>query len=535
MKITTKLMLSFVSIIAVYTFVLWLFVGDSSVRSEALLRQSNLSLTAVNYSRAAWDSFRDAREYEKKVLDMTQPVNSDQVKKTFEGYYGRFSENLDAAKKSYPVDSTFYKGLSDIQQKAANWHDQVLDHLSASDSQALPSLIGLDRLSESLNTSINELVESTFTSAEHLAEKTGQDIADTQQRALMIAVIIGALCFALSAGLAWSISRPIIRLRGCMSDLVAGKYDQVIPYADKNNEIGEMAKALDVFKENGQQRHQVESEINNAVISLRDHAEDLVSFTLKTSDSLEKQLAVVDEVGKQIAETSNDLNSVSQDTGEMLTYSRKAHEDTAQISSEIAASSSAVEDSVKQMEMVVETISRLKDDSIKVGEVLQVITGIAEQTNLLALNAAIEAARAGEHGRGFSVVADEVRSLATMTQESAEKIQAMIHGIQSGTQQAVEVIGRSRDLTHKNQDAMTGVTDALRGIRESVEAVSQKNEDTARRTQQQLERMTNVDSSIRGMSSLSSETLSGADNLKNISSELKNLSQHLSGIVLKKA
>jgi len=215
----------------------------------------------------------------------------------------------------------------------------------------------------------------------------------------------------------------------------------------------------------------------------------------------------------------------------VLEHSKQAAEKTIRIGAEVSSSSETVNESVEQMEMVVNAISRLKDDSVKVGEVLQVITGIAEQTNLLALNAAIEAARAGEHGRGFSVVADEVRSLANMTQESAQKIHAMIQNIQDGTQSAVDAIGRSRELVHRNQEAMSSVNGSLGEVRDAVTSVSEKNELTAEQTRQQLTRMAEVTRSIGSLSDASKAALKDADRLSEVSQALDQLSKHLSDLM----
>ncbi|TNC92059.1 MAG: methyl-accepting chemotaxis protein, partial [Thalassolituus sp.] len=132
---------------------------------------------------------------------------------------------------------------------------------------------------------------------------------------------------------------------------------------------------------------------------------------------------------------------------------------------------------------------------------------------------------------GFSVVAEEVRSLANMTQESAQKIQSMIQNIQGGTQSAVDAISRSQELTHRNQEAMTNVSAALGEVHEAVVSVSEMNERTAEKTRQQLVRMDDVSRNISGLNEASRAALQDADRLSEVSGALDSLSRHLTDLM----
>ena len=533
MNIITRLMLSFVALIGIYNVLLFGFMSDFSSRNTALLEQSDRSVQSVDHTRAAWDAFRNVRDYADSVLSMTQPVNSASVEKHFQALYAEFSLSLSAASSLAAGQPERESAFARAKALADNWKGKMLSRLSASNSLALPSSIVMADQGRELEQQINFLVMDTVEEATVFGQKTREEMVSAKDWAMVIAASFAFISLALAGFLAWTISQPINRLRERMRALAGGNTQESVPYTARRDEIGSMARALRVFKEAAEARHTLEVNIESAVNSLRESAMHLTSIAEETRVGLENQQQTVAQVNEQIRLTEEELRNVSEHTEEVLNQSKMACKNTGRISDEVTQSSSTVEESVSHMSQVVETITRLKDDSVQVGEVLQVITGIAEQTNLLALNAAIEAARAGEHGRGFSVVADEVRSLANMTQESAQKIDAMIKNIQTGTQSAVDAISHSQELTHRNQAAMNDVNSSLKEVRESVGSVLDKNEIMSSQTQQQLSRMAEVVNHISGVNDAGDLALKDARRLADLSVKLDGLSRGLSEMLNK--
>ena len=166
----------------------------------------------------------------------------------------------------------------------------------------------------------------------------------------------------------------------------------------------------------------------------------------------------------------------------------------------------AISEISKDIENTASVINDVESQSCSIGTVMGVIQSIAEQTNLLALNAAIEAARAGEHGRGFAVVADEVRTLASRTQTATEEIQGMIEKLQSGTKVAVETMDASRTKARAHVELSKKAQDSLKEITSFIEKISSMNTQIAVSAEQQNTVSQDIDRNITSIKGITSET-----------------------------
>jgi len=231
-----------------------------------------------------------------------------------------------------------------------------------------------------------------------------------------------------------------------------------------------------------------------------------------------------------VNEMTATVNEIAKNTS--CTAESTQHADTeVNLGKEIVQSTiSHIDALAAEVENAVDKINTLAHDSKQIGSIVNVITEIAEQTNLLALNAAIEAARAGEQGRGFAVVADEVRTLASRTQTSTHEIQAMVTTLQSSADTAVQVMTRGQDAAAKGVEKAKGAGESLDSITNAVDSITQMTTQIATAAEEQSAVSEEINRNVIRISELSEHTLHGtqmisasSNNVDQSVTRLKNL------------
>ncbi|MEZ8294071.1 methyl-accepting chemotaxis protein [Vibrio splendidus] len=361
---------------------------------------------------------------------------------------------------------------------------------------------------------------------------TGEVFAEldaTAQKMLIMTAVVALVFILMGVVLANSITQPIKLLAKRFSDLGEGDGDLAQRIEVKgNDEIAQLSKGFNGFIE---KIHESMKEVCSTSQALQVAAESVSNKAHITHDNSQEQrdqtlqvVAAINQMGMTISEIASNAATAAE-------TATQASGNTEVGRSVVNKAKDAISRLAQDIESTGQVVEQLASTTQDIGSILGVIRDISEQTNLLALNAAIEAARAGEQGRGFAVVADEVRNLASRTADSTEEIQKMINQLQSDAKDAVAAMSTGKVITLEGVAASDEAVDVLGGISDRIVDITDRNTQVATATEEQSTVVHTINQNIEEINAINEVTTGTAEQLAEASQELRDLSSRLDKMV----
>ncbi|AZE14902.1 Methyl-accepting chemotaxis sensor/transducer protein [Pseudomonas chlororaphis subsp. aureofaciens] len=452
----------------------------------------------------------------------------------------------------FQVRGYTYSGKAEAEQPALDAIDNALNNLASLPAK-LPEqhLANLQQATDALKgyrSAVSDFRDSQVASAAALKRMAAQgdrlmevskqlttaqthkrDSDAARARSTLAIVTALALLFGLVA--AWSITRQIvIPLRQTLKvveRVASGDLSENLQ-VERRDELGQLQRAMQRMT---QSLRELIGGISDGVTQIASAAEQLSAVTEQTSAGVNSQKVETDQVATAMNEMAATVQEVARNAEEASEAAVAADQQAREGDKVVGEAIAQIERLAAEVGNSTAAMGHLKQESDKIGSVLDVIKSVAQQTNLLALNAAIEAARAGEAGRGFAVVADEVRSLAQRTQKSTEEIEELIVGLQNGTQEVANIMDNSRDLTDSSVELTRRAGGSLENITRTVSAIQAMNQQIAAAAEQQSAVAEEINRSVLNVRDVSEQTSAASEETAASSVELARLGTHLQTLV----
>jgi methyl-accepting chemotaxis protein len=431
-----------------------------------------------------------------------------------------------------------------LKAAVAGYLKQSKNAIEMADGDAGSALLfikGAERSFADIEKLTDDLITRSSDSKDREIARAGMRLEQQQLTLMVVLLVVAFAGIVVSFLIGRNISRPVVAMSRAMRELAVGNFEVQLPGLDRNDEVGQMANAVEEFKIQAMakaERETAEREEKNRELAAARRAElhnlaesfeaavgNIIDNVSSASTELENSAVILTKSSAETQQLSTVVAAASEETSTNVQSVASATEEMAssinEIGRQVADSNRIATEAVDQAGKTDARIAELSRAAGRIGDVTKLITTIAEQTNLLALNATIEAARAGDAGRGFAVVAQEVKALASQTAKATSEIATQIAGMQAATQDSVVAI-------KEIYGTIGQVSEIAGAIAAAIEQQGAATQEIARNVQQAAIGSTQVATSIADVNrgagdtgTASSQVLSSAQLLSTENKRLK--------------
>lgn len=461
----------------------------------------------------------------------------DEAEKNADIFYGLINElkilndqNIEYYDRSLLEGMDTNKFLDGMQDKFDTYFEvgktmaqAYIDEGPAGGNKAMESF---DTAAEAISADVDILLKKA---SEQTTTKLGNQYTKVGQSNLyvIIATVVFVLMLSYLFFVLYGVLQALPRIGNVVKTIAAGDLSAEPFVCNQKNELGVLADGFNAMKDN---LKDVLGNVSGTSNHLFSAVEQLTVVTQETEQSMDQQLNQINMVATAMNEMAATAQEVANSAESTANAAGNANHEAVDGKAVVNKTMDMINSLAEEVEQAADVLHELESNTESIGTILDVIRGIAEQTNLLALNAAIEAARAGEQGRGFAVVADEVRTLASRTQQSTQEIDEMISRLQASASKAVSSMetGRTRANETVTQVAEAGVK--LDAITQSVVSISDLSSHIASAATEQSAVAEDINKNISIINDASSTTTENTRHIATASTELSGLAMKMNEI-----